>query len=213
MSQTLPHAIRNAALITGASTGIGRELARLLAQDGYPVVLVARDRAALETLAGELGSRDSVATHVIVQDLAVPHAAREIVETLTRAQLGVEVLVNNAGFGIQGKFADGDESAELSLLQVNVVALTQLTRLLLPAMLQRGTGRILNVASTAAFQPGPYMALYYASKAFVLSLSQALHYELRNTAVSVTALCPARPARSLLVGHRWVNPVCFRVRP
>ena len=182
------------ALVTGASGGIGYELAKLLAADGYDLALVARSRDKLARVAEELGRDYGVGARVLVSDLARAEAPREIFEELRGEAGRVEVLVNNAGFGSYGLFAETDLKAELDLLQVNVVALTHLTKLFLPAMLAARRGRVMQVASTAAFQPGPLMAVYYASKAYVLSLSEALANELEGTGVTVTALCPGPTA-------------------
>jgi short-subunit dehydrogenase len=178
------------ALVTGASGGIGEELARLFAADGHDLVLVARGRDKLARLAEELKERHGVAARVLAADLARPDAPREIFEELTAGGVAVDALVNNAGFGSYGLFAETDLKSELELLQVNVVALTHLTKLFLPGMLARRRGYVMNVASTAAFQPGPLMAVYYASKAYVLSLSEALSNECEGTGVRVSALCP-----------------------
>ena len=178
------------ALITGASSGIGLELAKLFARDGHDVVLVARSADKLKQLAGELGSAHGVRATVISADLADPGAPEEIFRTLRAADVELDVLVNNAGFGVTGPFLATDAAAELRMIQVNVTALTHLTKLFLPAMLGRGAGRILNVASTAGFQPGPFMAVYYATKAYVISFSEALANELQGTGVTVTCLCP-----------------------
>jgi hypothetical protein len=178
------------ALITGASSGIGLELARLFARDRYDLVLVARRVDKLDRLGAELTGQHGIRSRTIGADLASPDAPGAIVQTLQQAAVSVDVLVNNAGYGVYGPFATTDLRAELDMLAVNVVTLTHLTKLLLPGMLARRTGRILNVASIAAFQPGPFMAVYYASKAFVLSFSEALGEELVGTGVSVTALCP-----------------------
>jgi short-subunit dehydrogenase len=186
---------RPRALVTGASSGIGLELARLLAEDGHDLVLVARSGPSLETLAAELRSAHGAAARVIVKDLSRPEASSEIHAETRAAGLDVDVLVNNAGYGIWGLFVDTNRASELEMMQVNMLALTELTKLYLPGMLQRGRGRILNVASTAAFQPGPLMAVYYATKAYVLSFSEAIAEELRGTGVSVTTLCPG-PTRS-----------------
>ena len=187
--------ISGRALVTGASSGIGEELARVLARHGHDVVLVARTQAKLEALGVELSGRYGVKTDALRVDLAVPAGPRSLLEALRERGLHIDVLVNNAGIGVHGPFAENDPDAQLRLLQLNVVALTELTRLLLPAMLAKGFGRILNVASTAAFVPGPFMAVYYASKAYVLSLSVALQNELGGTGVSVTTLCPG-PTRT-----------------
>lgn len=179
-----------AALVTGASMGIGLELARLFAADGHDLVLTARSRDKLARLADELGAKHNVRARVVASDLARPEAPREIFEELRGDGVEVDALVNNAGFGSYGLFAETDERAEMDLLQVNVAALTHLTKLFLPGMIARGRGAVMNVASTAAFQPGPLMAVYYASKAYVLSFSEALSNETEGTGVTVTALCP-----------------------
>ena len=184
------------ALVTGASRGIGRELARLLAADGYDLVAVARDGQALEGMADELRSVHDVAVRWYPTDLSRPLAAGELWADLETAGVQVEVLVNNAGFGLYGPLAGQDPDSLAGMLEVNVAALTSLTRLALPGMLQRRHGRILNVASLAAYQPGgPWMAAYYASKSYVLSFSKALSMELKHSGVSVTALCPG-PTRT-----------------
>ena len=178
------------ALVTGASGGIGEELARLFAADGHDLVLVARSRDKLERLAGELAGKHGVAARVLAADLARPEAPREIFEELTAGGVAVDALVNNAGFGSYGLFAETDLKSELDLLRVNVVALTHLSKLFLPGMIARRRGYVMQVASTAAFQPGPLMAVYYASKAYVLSFSEALANECEGTGVVVSALCP-----------------------
>src|SRR5436309_1415498 len=178
------------ALVTGASSGIGLELARLLAEEKRDLVLVARRAEKLERLARELSATHRVSARVIAKDLSNRTASREIAEELEREGIAVDVLVNNAGLGIYGRFWETDVERQLEVIQVNLVALTELTGRLLPGMIARGRGRILNLASTAAFQPGPYMAVYYATKAFVLSFSEALAEELRGTGVTATALCP-----------------------
>jgi short-subunit dehydrogenase len=177
-------------LVTGASSGIGLELARVLAQHGYDVVITARSEARLQQLSDELRIKYGVAGRVLVADLAQLDAPQQIFEELQRDGIAIDVLVNNAGFATYGSFSQTDIDAELQLLQVNIVALTHLTKLLLPPMIKRRRGKILNVASTAAFQPGPLMAAYYASKAYVLSFSQAIGEELRGSGVSVSCLCP-----------------------
>jgi short-subunit dehydrogenase len=183
------------ALVTGASGGIGYELALLLARDRYDCILVARSRDKLSALATRLEADFGVTTLVLAKDLSKPSAVDEIYEEVTAAGMKVDVLVNNAGFPVFGLFSETELEAELEMLQVNVVALTQLTKLFLKGMVERRYGRILNLASTAAFEPGPLMAVYYASKAYVLSFSEALANELRGTGVTVTALCPG-PTRT-----------------
>ncbi len=186
---------RPTALVTGASSGIGLELARAAAADGFDLVLVARNREALERLAEELRAAHGVAARVLAADLADPAAPRKIVAELEAAGVCVDALVNNAGVGTWGRFDELDPEGELRTLQVDILALTHLARLFLPGMVRRGGGRVLNVASTAAFQPGPLMATYYAAKAYVLSFSEALAAELAGTGVTVTVLCPG-PTRS-----------------
>lgn len=181
---------RQLALITGASGGIGEALAQRFARAGFDLVLVARTESKLAALAQELAAKHGVAARAMAYDLADPTAPRRLADQLAAEGLAVDVLVNNAGFATYGPFAELDVDGELRMLQVNVVTLTHLTRLLLPGMVARRRGRVLNVASTAAFLPGPLMAVYYATKAFVLSFSEAIGEELKGTGVTVTALCP-----------------------
>lgn len=178
------------ALITGASSGIGADMARVFASKGYTLALVARGESAMNALANDLRREHGVPVTVIAQDLAQPDAAQAVFEATQRANITVDVLVNNAGYASYGPFAQADLNNELNEMQVNMLALTALTRLFLPGMVTRKHGGVLNVASTAAFQPGPGMAVYYASKAFVLSFSEALAYEMRGAGIHVTALCP-----------------------
>lgn len=177
-------------LITGASSGIGYELALLFGADGFDCVLTARSADRLEALAERLRRERQTRVTVIPADLADPAGPDRIFTALQAAAIEIDVLVNNAGFPTYGHFAELDTRRQLDELQVNVVALTHLARLFLPGMIARRDGRILNLASTAAFEPGPLMAVYYASKAYVLSFSQAIGNELTGTGVSVTALCP-----------------------
>jgi uncharacterized protein len=176
------------ALITGASVGIGRDLAELFARDGHHLVITARDEPKLQKLAAKLRVQYRVNVDVIVQDLSEPGASQRIFEPLQSKP--IDYLVNNAGFGTHGAFAGADLQSQLAMLQVNIVALTHLTRLFLPGMLERKSGRIMNVASLASFLPGPFMAVYYATKAYVLSFSEALSSETAGSGVTVTALCP-----------------------
>jgi uncharacterized protein len=178
------------ALITGASSGIGLELAKLFARDGYDLVLVARRREKLEALGEGLKKQHGIRFRAIAADLADPAAPAGIVRELEAASVAVDVVVNNAGFGELGPFAETDLESARRMIEVNVAALTVLTKLFLPGMLARRGGRILNVASTAGFAPGPLMAVYYATKAYVISFSEALAEELRGSGVSVTVLCP-----------------------
>lgn len=186
---------RRTALVTGGSGGIGLEIAKVLARNEFDLVLVARKRDALEAAAGQLEGKYAVRVHVFAADLGRPDAPQAIFDFLHNENIPIEVLVNNAGFGLAGEFADTDLRRELDMIQVNISALTHLTKLFLPAMIKRSSGRIMNVASTAAFQPGPLMAVYYATKAYVLSFSEALAEELRHSGVTVTALCPG-PTRT-----------------
>lgn len=179
-----------AVLITGASSGIGYELAKRFARDGRDLVLVARSRERLEEIGRELSGPTGVSVKLIAKDLSRPRAALDVFDELRRESLRIGVLVNCAGFGSFGPFAKADQEAEREMMQVNMIALTELTRLFVAEMLRAGEGRILNVASTAAFQPGPMMAVYYATKAYVLSFSEALAEELRGSGVTVSALCP-----------------------
>jgi short-subunit dehydrogenase len=176
------------ALITGASSGIGYELAKLFAADHFNLVLLARNQARLDKVADELRARHSIQAKVLSKDLGSPNAAREIFDALRGTP--ISILVNNAGYGIHGLFAENDLDAQTDLMQVNMTSLMQLTHLFLQPMLERRSGRILNVASTAAFQPGPTINVYFASKAFVYSFSYALSEELAGSGVTVTALCP-----------------------
>src|SRR5215510_6158039 len=177
-------------LITGASSGIGRELARQFAGDGADLVLVARSEDRLRELAGELAADYGVTAQVLHADLARPGSPDLIMQTLAQRHIDVDVLVNNAGFGARGPVAGIGVGRQLDMVEANVAALTRLTALLLPAMLQRRRGGILNVASTAAFQPGPNSAVYYATKAYVLSFTEALAEEVRGSGVRVSCLAP-----------------------
>ncbi|HYW49360.1 MAG TPA: SDR family oxidoreductase [Gemmatimonadaceae bacterium] len=183
-------ASRPLCLITGASSGIGADLAHCAAADGFDLVLVARRMTALSHVAQQCEREHKVRVTIIPADLGDPMASRVLQAELRSRQLDVHTLINNAGLGASGRVVDLSVEVQLNLLQVNVVALTDLTRRLLPAMIERRTGAVMNVASTAAFLPGPGMAAYYASKAYVLSFTEALGEELRGTGVQVSALCP-----------------------
>ncbi|OLE63312.1 MAG: short-chain dehydrogenase [Cyanobacteria bacterium 13_1_40CM_2_61_4] len=178
------------ALITGASGGIGYELAKLFARDHHDLVLVARSGDKLNQIAGELQSRFGVTVKTVTLDLAQAPAPKFLFDQLQREKIAVKILVNNAGFGAHGLFAHMPEEDILDQIHLNICALTHLTRLFLGPMLASGGGKIMNVASTAAFQPGPLMAVYYATKAYVLSFSEALADELRRSGVTVTCFCP-----------------------
>jgi short-subunit dehydrogenase len=178
------------ALITGASGGIGHELARLFAKDHHTLVLVARSEAKLAQFADELRRQFGVSVKAIPLDLTAPTAPQALFDQLKREDITVGILVNNAGYGKLGEFATVPAEESLGQIQLNVTALTDLTRLFLGPMLERRSGRIMNVASTAGFQPGPLMAVYYATKAYVISFSEALANELSGKGVTVTCLCP-----------------------
>lgn len=176
-------------LITGASAGIGLELARLFARDKWNLVLLARHRPSLMDVSERLSHEFGVQTQIVVADLSHPHAPEEVYSHLQERQTRIHCLVNNAGFGANGEFADLPLDLQLNMIQTNVTSLVELTHRLLPQIIYFH-GRILNVASTAAFQPGPHMAIYYATKAFVLSFSEAVAEELVDKGVQVSTLCP-----------------------
>ena len=193
-------ASRGTAVVTGASSGIGLEIARLLAADRHDLLLVARGEARLQEVAGLLTREFGITATVLASDLATPDGVPHVLDEIARKGLTVDVLVNNAGFGVYGPFAGSDPRETLEMIRVNVVSLTELTRGVLPQMAARRSGRILNVASTAAFAPGPLMAVYYATKAYVLSFSEALANETSGSGVTVTALCPG-PTRTAFQGR------------
>lgn len=185
----MPSSIQTA-LITGASAGIGYELAKLFAHDGYNLVLVARSARKLSRFADELQRQFGIVAKPVALDLTAAPAPQFLFDQLQRENIAVNVLVNNAGYGVFGEFAKMPLEECLGQIQLNVTALTQLTKLFVGPMIERGAGKILNVASTAGFQPGPLMAVYYATKAYVISFSEALANELSGTGVTVTCLCP-----------------------
>src|SRR5437660_12780709 len=200
---------RPLALVTGASSGIGTALARELARHGHDLVLTARRAAPMEALAAELRALGAGAS-VIPADLSKPGAAAALADDLAAGGLDIDILVNNAGLGALGRFDRMDSGRIGDMLQVNIIALTELTRLLLPGMIARGHGRIMLVSSVAGFQPGPHMAAYFASKAYVLSLGEALAYELRGTGVSVTVLCPGATATNFFTTAGNDNSIMAR---
>jgi short-subunit dehydrogenase len=178
------------ALITGSSSGIGLHLAEEFSRHGHPLVLVAPVESELRTIAQRLGSDGAVEPIVIAKDLEQPDAAQEIHDELQRRGVTIDILVNNAGHGHRGKFHEIPIEQDQSMVRLNIAAVLRLTKLFLPPMLARKRGRILNTASVAGFEPGPLLAVYHATKAFVLSLSESLATELEGTGVTVTALCP-----------------------
>jgi len=184
----------NTALVTGASSGIGVELAKYHASKGGDVVLVARREDKLNELKVELENAHGITATVIASDLAQPDAAEKIFAATEAADLQIDILINNAGFGGHGKFHERDLAKDQAMMQVNMVTLVNLTHLYLQGMVSRNSGKILHVASTAAFMPGPLQAVYYATKAFVVSFSQAIAQELEGTNVTSTALCPGTVA-------------------
>lgn len=209
MSTSNPFFAPKTALITGASSGIGLELAHLFARDGYRLVLVARNRSILRQLGDDLQSRYSITVRIEPKDLAHPATPAELYQELQESGIVLDVLINNAGFGGAGDFLSTKWDHEAEMMQVNMVALTHLTKLFLPQIRAR-EGMIMNVASTAAFQPGPFMAVYYASKAYVLSFTEALAEELRGSGVKVSCLCPGPvktnfQKRAYLEGTAMIN--------
>lgn len=180
----------NTALITGASAGIGEELARVHAEKGGDLILVARRKDRLESIAADLRTEHGVQVHAIAADLVKPNAAKKLMADVDALGMQVDVLINNAGFGGHGKFHESGLERDQRMMQLNMVALTELAYYFSQGMVERGAGKILNVGSTAGFLPGPLQAVYYASKAYVNSFSQAIANELQDTGVTVTVLCP-----------------------
>lgn len=183
------------ALITGASMGIGVDLAECFARDGYDLILTARSADALAAVASRLSAAHGVNAWPIAMDLGAPDGALRVAEAIRALGKTVDVVVNNAGYGVAGAFSGSDRAGQIGMIDLNVRALVDLTHIYWPGMLERRRGGVLNVASTAAFQPGPLMAVYYASKAFVLSFSEALWREAKDTGVHVSCLCPG-PTKS-----------------
>ena len=210
MAQTSVRTPAGTALITGASSGIGYEFALQFARSGYDLVLVGRNRSALGNLACRVQAQFDCCAEVCAKDLSVHTAPDELFSELDRKGIEIDALVNDAGFAMQGSFADNDVATLLDMLQVNIVTLTHLTRLFLPGMMSRGRGKILNMASIGAFMPGPLMAAYFASKAYVLSLSEALSNELQGTGVTVTALCPGPTRSKFALRARLTDTKAFR---
>lgn len=201
---------RETALITGASTGIGLDLARLMASD-FDLIITARNQPKLEQIAQELQSKHGNRVHVIPADLVDPKAPQVIFDEVGRRGLRVDALVNNAGFGAYGEFKDVPWQSEADMIQVNITALTHLSRLFVSGMLERKHGRIMNVASTAGFQPGPLMAVYYATKAYVISFSEAIANELKGSGVTVTCLAPGATATEFATRANMEKARLFRM--
>lgn len=188
----------NTALITGASSGIGLELAKIHARKGGDLVLVARSESKLETIKSELEAEHGVRVNVIVSDLSKPDSAQFVFEQTQTLGLQIDTLINNAGFGGHGKFHERSLADEQAMMQVNIATLTNLTHLYLQGMVERSQGKILNVSSTASFMPGPLQAVYYATKSYVTSFSQAIAEEVKEHNVTVTALCPGTVATGFI---------------
>lgn len=183
-------AAKSAALITGASSGIGWELAHVFARHGHSLILTARSEEQLQFLKSKLEKEFSVTVTVVVQDLSLPNAARTLIDSIHNLNLQFSILVNNAGFGESCKFEKSNPQNNLNMIQLNMVALTELTHASLPILKNQSSPKILNVSSVGAFFPGPYMAVYYATKAYVQSFSEAIHEELKTQGVAVCTLCP-----------------------
>jgi hypothetical protein len=182
--------MKNTALITGASNGIGLELAKVHASKGGDLVLVARNKTKLDELKAELESQFKVSVYTIGKDLSAINSAQEVYDETTKQNIQIDYLINNAGFGDFGMFVETEWNKELQMINLNITTLTQFTKLYLQDMVKRRSGKIMNVASTAAFQPGPTMAVYFATKAYVLSFSEAVNNEVSDKGVTVTTLCP-----------------------
>ncbi len=205
---------RKTALITGASAGIGYELAKLFARDHHNLVLVARSADKLVQFASELERQFGISARAVPLDLAAPPAPQFLFDQLQREGMAVDILLNNAGYGRLGGFAEAPLEESLGQIQLNITALTALTRLFLPPMIERRSGRIVNVASTAGFQPGPHMAVYYATKAYVISFSEALANEVKDKGVTVTCFCPGATDTQFQVRAGTERTVLFRtLRP
>ncbi|GAB5563376.1 MAG: SDR family oxidoreductase [Winogradskyella sp.] len=182
--------MKNVALITGASSGIGKELAYIHAEKGGDLIIVARRQDKLNALKSELEQKHNIKVMTIVKDLSVPNASKELFEEVKSASIQVDYLINNAGFGLRGKFHELSWERQMQMINLNMVALTELTYLFLPEMVKRNSGKILNTSSTASFLPGPLQAVYYASKAYVTFLGNAIAEELHDTNITVTTLMP-----------------------
>lgn len=178
------------ALVTGASSGIGLEFAKILAKNGYNLVIVSQNSDKLDQARSELSKIDNANVIAIVKDLSKDHSADEVFQIVNNQRIVIDALINNAGFGDHGRFSETNWEKENSMIHLNIIALTRLTKLFLPQMIENKNGKIVNVASTAAFQAGPFMSVYYATKAYVLYFSEAIANELKGSGVSVTTLCP-----------------------
>jgi hypothetical protein len=201
------------ALITGASSGIGKELAQIHAQKGGDLIIVARSSDKLQALKSELEQKYSIRVHVIARDLSLAEAPMEIYQEVKRAGLMPDYLINNAGFGGIGRFDQREWGNDLTMIHLNITALTALCRFFLPDFVARNSGKILNVSSTASLMPGPLQAVYYATKAYVTSFSNAIAEELHATNVTVLRLCPEPPKRNSDAFRAWIKRICSNKRP
>lgn len=195
--------MKNTALITGASSGIGLELAKIHASKGDNLVLVARSKQKLEELKAEFEKVNGVTVYVIGKDLSLPDSAKELYDETKSQGITIDYLINNAGFGDYGMFSDADWGKIDQMIKLNITALTHLTKLYLQDMKENGKGKIMNIASTASFQPGPLMAVYFATKAYVLSFSEAVNNELQGSGVTITALCPGPTQSGFQAAAQW----------
>lgn len=195
--------MKKTALITGASSGIGLELAKIHASKGDNLVLAARSFHKLEELKGELEKEYNITVHVISKDLSLPDSAKEVYSETNSLGITVDYLINNAGFGDYGMFLEADWGKIDQMIKLNILTLTHLTKLYLQDMINRRSGKIMNIASTASFQPGPLMAVYFATKAYVLSFSEAVNNEVKDTGVTITALCPGPTESGFQAAARW----------
>lgn len=196
-------------LITGTTSGLGREFARLFAQNGYNIVAVARNEALLQQQKQELERQFGVEMVYIVKDLSAENSAQEVYDEIKHKGINIDILINNAGFGSFGRYVDVDWQRQKGLASVNMLAVMQLSYLFGKDMDRRGEGKIVNIASIASFQAGPYMAMYYASKAFVRSFSEALHEEMKSSGVSVTAICPGPVATNFEKNAQMMSSAMF----
>lgn len=199
-------------LITGASSGIGAALARHMAAQGHDLLLTGRNENRLSNVRNEILAKRNVGVQTFVQDLSEPNAAQNLHDKIKSEKFKIHMLVNNAGFGDHGAFKDADLTKLSNMIQVNITALTELTHLILPEMTSRGSGKIMNVASTAAFMPGPFMAVYFATKAYVLNFSEAIGNEIKAHGITVTTLCPGATATEFQKGAEIDSGSIFKGR-
>jgi uncharacterized protein len=199
------------ALITGATSGIGLELATIFAKSGISLALIARNKTDLEKIKVTLEKVYNVEVFIYICDLAKPDCAQQVYEVMSNEGIEIDYLVNNAGFGDYGDFVDSDAGKNYDMMMLNMITLTEMTHLFLPAMKEKGYGRILNVASTAAFQPGPLMSVYFATKAYVLSFSEGLSQELSGSGVTVTSLCPGPTETNFQKGAKMESSKLLKI--